>query len=151
MTRILCDWKTLLKRFFMHKTFLSLGALFGGIAVALGAFGAHGLKGIVSPDVVSVFQTGVQYQMYHTLALLVVALVYDRLPNKWIKWSGYLFSCGILFFSGSLYLITALKAEERSIPVLIGVITPIGGLLFILGWLSFLIGAFKKNDLKGQG
>jgi len=135
----------------MHKTFLSLGALFGGIAVALGAFGAHGLKGIVSPDVVSVFQTGVQYQMYHTLALLVIALVYDRLPNKWIKWSGYLFSSGILFFSGSLYLITALKAEERSIPVLIGVITPIGGLLFILGWLSFLIGAFKKNDLEGQG
>ena len=135
----------------MHKTFLSLGALFGGIAVALGAFGAHSLKNIVSSDVVSVFQTGVQYQMYHTLALLVVAIVYERLPNQWIRWSGYLFSFGILFFSGSLYLITALKAEERPIPVLIGVITPIGGLLFILGWLSFLIGAFKKNDLKGQG
>ena len=135
----------------MHKTFLSLGALFGGIAVALGAFGAHSLKNIVSSDVVSVFQTGVQCQMYHTLALLVVAIVYERLPNQWIRWSGYLFSFGILFFSGSLYLITALKAEERSIPVLIGVITPIGGLLFILGWLSFLIGAFKKNDLKGQG
>ena len=126
----------------MHKTFLSLGALFGGIAVALGAFGAHGLKGIVSPDVVSVFQTGVQYQMYHTLALLVVALVYDRLPNKWIKWSGYLFSCGILFFSGSLYLITALKAEERSIPVLIGVITPIGVMTPINAGIDFS-SAFK--------
>ena len=129
----------------MHKTFLSLGALFGGIAVALGAFGAHGLKKIVSPDVVSVFQTGVQYQMYHTLALLVVAIVYERLPNKWMKSSGYLFSFGILFFSGSLYLITALKAEERSIPALIGAITQIGGLLFILGWLSFLVGLFKRN------
>jgi uncharacterized membrane protein YgdD (TMEM256/DUF423 family) len=129
----------------MHKTFLSLGALFGGIAVALGAFGAHGLKKIVSTDVVSVFQTGVQYQMYHTLALLVVAIVYERLPNKWIKWSGYLFSFGILFFSGSLYLITALKAEESSIPPIIGAITPIGGLLFILGWLSFLIGLFKRS------
>lgn len=129
----------------MHKTFLSLGALFGGIAVALGAFGAHGLKKIVSPDVVSVFQTGVQYQMYHTLALLVVAIVYERLPNKWIKSSGYLFSFGILFFSGSLYLITALKAEERSIPALIGAITPIGGLLFILGWLSFLVGLVKRS------
>ena len=74
MTKILCDWKTLWKRFFMHKTFLSLGALLGGIAVALGAFGAHGLKRIVSPEVVSVFQTGVQYQMYHTLALLVLPL-----------------------------------------------------------------------------
>jgi uncharacterized membrane protein YgdD (TMEM256/DUF423 family) len=129
----------------MHKTFLSLGALFGGIAVALGAFGAHSLKQIVSTDVVSVFQTGVQYQMYHTLALLVVAIVFERLPNKWIRWSGYLFSFGILFFSGSLYLITALKAEERSIPALIGAITPIGGLLFILAWLSFLIGLFKRN------
>ena len=129
----------------MHKTFLSLGALFGGIAVALGAFGAHGLKKIVSPDVVSVFQTGVQYQMYHTLALLVVAIVYERLPNKWIKSSGYLFSFGMLFFSGSLYLITALKAEERSIPALIGAITPIGGLLFILGWLSFLVGLLKRS------
>ena len=134
-----------MKRFFMHKTFLSLGALFGGIAVALGAFGAHGLKKIVSTDVVSVFQTGVQYQMYHTLALLVIAIVYERLPNKWIKWSGHLFSFGILFFSGSLYLITALKAEERSTPALIGAITPIGGLLFILGWLSFLIGLFRRN------
>ena len=129
----------------MHKTFLSLGALFGGIAVALGAFGAHGLKNIVSSDVVSVFQTGVQYQMYHTLALLVVAIVYERLPNQWIRWSGYLFSFGILFFSGSLYLITALKAEETSIPVFIGAVTPVGGLLFILGWLSLLIGIFKRN------
>ena len=129
----------------MHKTFLSLGALFGGIAVALGAFGAHSLKNIVSSDVVSVFQTGVQYQMYHTLALLVVAIVYERLPNQWIRWSGYLFSFGILLFSGSLYLITALKAEEKSIPVFIGAVTPLGGLLFILGWLSLLIGLFKRN------
>ena len=135
----------------MHKTFLSLGALFGGIAVALGAFGAHGLSKIVSPDVLSVFQTGVQYQMYHTLALLVIAIVYERLPNKWIKWSGYFFSFGILLFSGSLYLITALKAEVGSIPAWIGAITPVGGLLFILGWLSFLTGLFKKIDLKRQG
>ncbi len=129
----------------MHKTFLSIGALFGAIAVALGAFGAHGLKKIVSPDVVAVFQTGVQYQMYHTLALLILAIVYDRLPNSWIKWAGYLFSFGILFFSGSLYLITALKADERSIPAVIGAITPVGGLFFICGWLSFLIGIFRKN------
>jgi len=129
----------------MHRTFLSLGAVFGGVAVALGAFGAHGLRKIVSPEVVSVFQTGVQYQMYHTLALLIIAIVYERLPGKWIKLSGYLFSLGILFFSGSLYLITALKAEERAVPTLIGAITPVGGLLFILGWLIFLIVLFKKN------
>jgi uncharacterized membrane protein YgdD (TMEM256/DUF423 family) len=129
----------------MHKTFLSLGAVFGGVAVALGAFGAHGLKKIVSTDVFSIFQTGVQYQMYHTLALLVVAIVHERLSNHWIKWSGYLFSFGILFFSGSLYLVTALKADERPIPAFIGAITPVGGLLLILGWLSFLIGLFKRS------
>ena len=129
----------------MHKTFLSLAAIFGAIAVALGAFGAHGLKTIASADVVSVFQTGVQYQMYHTLALLAMAVIYDRLPNKWIKWSGYLFSSGILFFSGSLYLITALNVWEKSIPALIGILTPVGGMLFILGWLSFLIGLLKKT------
>lgn len=129
----------------MHKTFLSLGALLGTIAVSLGAFGAHGLKQIVSSADVSVFQTGVQYQMYHTLALMLVAIVYDRLPNKWIMLAGYLFSLGVLFFSGSLYLITALKAAERVVPAAVGILTPLGGLLFIAGWLCFLDGVFKKN------
>ena len=127
----------------MHK-FLSAGALSGAIAVSLGAFGAHGLKQIVSSADVAVFQTGVQYQMYHTLALMLVAIVYDRLPSKWIMWSGYLFSLGVLFFSGSLYLITALKAAERVVPVIVGILTPLGGLFFIGGWLCFLIGVLKK-------
>ncbi|TMI91793.1 MAG: DUF423 domain-containing protein [Bacteroidetes bacterium] len=128
----------------MHK-FLSAGALSGAIAVSLGAFGAHGLKQIVSSADVAVFQTGVQYQMYHTLALMLVAIVYDRLPSKWIMWSGYLFSLGVLFFSGSLYLITALKAAERAVPVIVGILTPLGGLFFIGGWLCFLIGVLKKH------
>lgn len=129
----------------MHKTFLSLGALLGTIAVSLGAFGAHGLKQIVSPADVSVFQTGVQYQMYHTLALMLVAIVYDRLPNKWIMAAGYLFSLGVLFFSGSLYVITALKAADKVVPVSVGILTPFGGFLFIAGWLCFLIGVLRKN------
>ena len=128
----------------MHK-FLSAGALSGAIAVSLGAFGAHGLKQIVSSADVAVFQTGVQYQMYHTLALMLVAIVYDRLPSKWIMWSGYLFSLGVLFFSGSLYLITALKAAEGAVPVIVGILTPLGGLFFIGGWLCFLIGVLKKH------
>ncbi len=130
----------------MRKTFLSLGALSGGIAVALRAFGAHGLKKIVSPDSITVFQTGVQYQMYHTLALLIVATVYDRLPNKFILSAGYLFSFGILFFSGSLYVITALKAGEKAVPAFVGAITPMGGLMFIGGWLCLLMGILKKNS-----
>jgi len=129
----------------MHKTFLPLGAFSGAIAVALGAFGAHGLKQIVSTDAVTVFQTGVQYQMYHTLALLVVAVIYDRLPNRLIMWAGYFFSFGILFFSGSLYLITVLKVAGKAVPSVVGALTPVGGLAFILGWLCLLIGVFKRN------
>jgi uncharacterized membrane protein YgdD (TMEM256/DUF423 family) len=128
----------------MHKSFLLLGAFLGAVAVALGAFGAHGLKQIVSTETVTVFQTGVQYQMYHTLALLLVAIIYDRLPDRWIGWAGYFFVFGILFFSGSLYIITALKAADHTVPAIVGAITPIGGLLFILGWLCLLIGVFKK-------
>jgi uncharacterized membrane protein YgdD (TMEM256/DUF423 family) len=131
----------------MNKPFLSAGALSGIIAVILGAFGAHGLKKIASPDVIGVFKTGVQYQMYHTLALLVVAIVYDRLQNNWIKWSGYLFSIGIILFSGSLYLITGLKAYEKTVPVVVGIITPCGGLVFILGWISLLVGSLTKRRL----
>ena len=131
----------------MNKTFLSAGALSGIIAVMLGAFGAHVLKKIASADEIDVFKTGVQYQMYHTLALLIVAIVYDRLQNNWVKWAGYLFSMGIIFFSGSLYLITGLKAYEKTVPVVVGIITPIGGLVFILGWISLLVGSLTKRRL----
>ncbi|HEY1870756.1 MAG TPA: DUF423 domain-containing protein [Chitinophagaceae bacterium] len=129
----------------MHKNFLKLGALYGAIAVVLGAFAAHGLSKIVSENDLAVFKTGVQYQMYHSLALLAVAIVYGQLPTNWIKWSGYFFSFGIIFFSGSLYLITALQANEKNVPVLLGIITPIGGLFFICGWVCLLLGAATKN------
>ncbi|HEY2722679.1 MAG TPA: DUF423 domain-containing protein [Chitinophagaceae bacterium] len=131
----------------MHKAFLSLGAFFGTIAVALGAFGAHGLKKIVAPDSINVFQTGVQYQMYHTLALLIIAIVYDRLPNKWIKYAGNFFCFGILFFSGSLYVITAFAAWGKAVPTSIGVLTPVGGAFFICGWICFFVGVGRKNSL----
>ena len=85
----------------MHKLFLSVGSLLGGIAVALGAFGAHGLKKIVQPETVNTFQTGVQYQMYHALALIAVAIIFERFPNKLMIWAGASFCAGILLFSGS--------------------------------------------------
>jgi uncharacterized membrane protein YgdD (TMEM256/DUF423 family) len=129
----------------MHKPFLIIAALSGALSVVLGAFGAHDLKKIVSPEEIAVFQTGVQYQVYHSLALLAVALIYESLPNRWVRTAGYLFVTGIIFFSGSLYLITCLKASAREIPTLVGVITPLGGMVFILGWLSLLIGILKKN------
>lgn len=118
----------------MHKNFLTIGAIFGGLAVILGAFGAHKLKEMVPAETVSSFQTGVQYQMYHALALLAIGLLADRHPSKWLKWSGNCFIAGILLFSGSLYLLTALKAADQVGLSGLGLITPVGGVVLVLGW-----------------
>ena len=129
----------------MHKNYLITASLSGAIAVCLGAFAAHGLKQIVNAESVASFQTGVQYQMYHTLALLAVAILFERFSGKWIKWAGAAFIIGIILFSGSLYLITALKATEHVVPKGVGIITPVGGVFFIAGWLFLFLGIMKKN------
>ena len=129
----------------MHKRFLSAGAILGALAVVLGAFGAHSLKEIVPPETVTTFQTGVQYQMYHALALLATAIIYERFSNKLVKYAGTCFIIGIVLFSGSLYLLTILKATETVGVNKIGIITPFGGLFFIAGWLLLFAGVVKKN------
>src|SRR3990170_5219913 len=129
----------------MHKLFLSIGALLAGVAVALGAFGAHGLKKIVTADTVSTFQTGVQYQMYHAFALIAVAVVFEKFPNKLMLWAGTSFCIGILLFSGSLYLLTILKTTGKAGLDGVGIITPFGGLFFIVGWLLLFGGVMKSN------
>jgi uncharacterized membrane protein YgdD (TMEM256/DUF423 family) len=128
----------------MQKLFLTIGTLLGGLAVALGAFGAHGLKKIVSPETVATYQTGVQYQMYHALALLIVGILSDRIAGSFVDYAGFFFLGGIVLFSGSLYLIVSLQAMNKTIPTTVGIITPIGGLLFILGWVFLLIAVLKK-------
>jgi len=130
----------------MHKRFITTGALLGAIAVALGAFGAHGLKKIVSAETVQVFQTGVQYQMYHALALLLTGLLYEKCSQKFAGIAGVLFIIGIIFFSGSLYLLTAGKAAEISSLDKAGIITPFGGLAFIAGWLFLFIAVMRKSE-----
>jgi len=85
----------------MHKRFVTTGAILGAIAVALGAFGSHGLKKIVDAETVQTFQTGVQYQMYHSLALLATGLLYEKCSQKLIRIAGVLFIIGIILFSGS--------------------------------------------------
>jgi uncharacterized membrane protein YgdD (TMEM256/DUF423 family) len=133
----------------MHKTFFIFGALFGGLAVALGAFGAHGLQKITSDDtIIRSYQTAVQYQMYHALALLMVAFIFDRLKLSLLRWSGNSVITGILLFSGSLYAITALKINGKDVPALIGILTPIGGIFFIIGWLLLLITALKNFNAR---
>lgn len=128
----------------MHKLFLILGSVFGGLGVMLGAFGAHGLKQLVGPETVGTFQTGVQYQMYHAFALLIVGILYERMPHAFLNWAGGLFVGGIILFSGSLYLLAALKAANKVGLSGVGIITPIGGLLFIAGWLLLLMAFLKR-------
>jgi uncharacterized membrane protein YgdD (TMEM256/DUF423 family) len=128
----------------MHKTYLIIGSLLAGVAVVLGAFGAHGLKKIVAPEAVASFQTGVQYQMYHAFALLILGILFERFGGNMLQLSGVLFIIGILLFSGSIYLATALIATNKDVPTFVRLITPLGGLAFIAGWLLLLIGLIKK-------
>jgi uncharacterized membrane protein YgdD (TMEM256/DUF423 family) len=130
----------------MHKRFITAGALLGAIAVALGAFGAHGLKKIVPADTVQTFQTAVQYQIYHALAILLTGVLYDKCYPKFVRMAGILFLIGIILFSGSLYLITAGKAAETTSFDKAGIITPFGGVAFIAGWLFLFLAAMKKTE-----
>ena len=130
----------------MHKLFLLSGSLLGGIAVVLGAFGAHALKRYVPAETVTTFQTGVQYQMYHALALVLTAIVFEKTGQQsLLVWAGYCFLIGVVLFSGSLYLLTAMKATGKVGLTGIGIITPFGGLFFIAGWLLFFISVLKLN------
>jgi uncharacterized membrane protein YgdD (TMEM256/DUF423 family) len=119
----------------MDKTFLLLGAVSAFLAVALGAFGAHGLRGRLSPEMLSVFQTGVQYHMYHSLALLIVGGIMTRMSGWLIQSAGWCFAAGIVFFSGSLYALALTGVT------ILGAITPIGGLLFLAGWACLAFAA----------
>jgi len=128
----------------MHRGFLRWAALLGALAVALGAFGAHGLKKYVPIETISTFETGVRYQFYHVFALLAVGILYERFPVKWLRYAGNCFLIGILLFSGSLYVLTALKATDTVGLSGVGAITPIGGVFFIAGWLFMLVAQWRK-------
>ena len=128
----------------MHKKYIAIGAALAAIAVALGAFGAHGLKRIVPAETVQTFQTGVQYQMYHALALVLTGILYERSIPKFARIAGILFLIGIILFSGSLYVLTAGKATETTALDKAGIITPVGGLAFIGGWLFLFLAAIRK-------
>jgi uncharacterized membrane protein YgdD (TMEM256/DUF423 family) len=130
----------------MHKRYLITASIFGALAVALGAFGAHGLENITTDEkILHGFQTAVQYQMYHALALLAIAIMYDQFQNRWIKWAGNCFIAGIILFSGSLYCLTCLKIQESNAVKIVGPVTPLGGIFFIAGWLFLLAAAIKNK------
>ena len=122
------------------------GAIFGGLGVAAGAFGAHGLQNITSDEkIIHGFQTAVQYQVYHALALLFTALLLERMPHRFIRWAGNCFIIGTVLFSGSLYLLTLFKIEGSGLIRVAGPVTPIGGVFFILGWIMLLVGIMAKK------
>jgi|SRR5690242_13617703 len=128
----------------MHKRFLKTGAFIGALSVALGAFGAHTLKNQVSDFALSIFETAVRYQFYHVFALLTAGILFKEFPNKLVKLSGILFITGIILFSGSLYVLTYIKAAVMPGYDWIGAITPLGGLCFIAGWICLLAGVSIK-------
>jgi uncharacterized membrane protein YgdD (TMEM256/DUF423 family) len=115
------------------KLFLAVGGVGALLAVALGAFGAHALKGRLPPEMLTVWHTGVEYHVFHALGLLAVGLVAAQLPESaLLKWSGWLMLAGIVLFSGSLYAL-ALSGERW-----LGAVTPAGGLAFIAAWALFV-------------
>jgi uncharacterized membrane protein YgdD (TMEM256/DUF423 family) len=122
------------------------GLSFACLGVVIGAFAAHGLKPLLSLKEINNFETGVKYQFYHAFALLVLGLLGAHFPkgDKSFKLAGFLFFIGIILFSGSLYLLSTQSILKISIPFL-GPITPIGGVLLILGWALSIFGVLKSR------
>lgn len=121
----------------MDRTFLLIGALAGFIAVAFGAFGAHALRSRLSPEMLAVFETGVRYQMYHAFAVLIVALAAARLDGWLIRGAGWAFTAGIVLFSGSLYALALTGVT------ILGAVTPVGGLAFLIGWALLIVAGIR--------
>lgn len=121
----------------MIRPFLLVAGFFGLTGVALGAFAAHGLKNRLGADYLAVFQTGVHYQLIHSLALFGVALLSLYAPSRLLGAAGGLFALGIVLFSGSLYLLTLTGIGK------LGIITPIGGTAFLAGWVCLMLVAWN--------
>lgn len=123
----------------MQKLFLTVGSIAMALAVMLGAFGAHGLKKILSEEMVAIFETGVTYHFYHAIGLLIVGMAARYLPDSTLlSWSGWLMIAGIIIFSGSLYLLSVSGTRW------LGAVTPVGGLCFIASWLLFAVAIWKN-------
>lgn len=123
----------------MYRQALVSGALLAALAVILGAFGAHALKALVTPDKLLVFETGVRYHFYHSLALLATGIIHSHFPAKQLRLATGLFITGIALFSGSLYGMVFVSISGGSLGPL-GIITPIGGLFFIAAWIMLALG-----------
>lgn len=124
------------------RFFMVLAAISGFLATCLGAFGAHALKSKISIDMLVIYQTGISYQFYHSLALFLLGILIGHDNNQYLRWSGGMFAVGIALFSGSLYLLAVTGVKW------LGIITPFGGVAFLVGWLMLALGLIK--DTKGN-
>ena len=122
----------------MDRVFFGLGAVSAMLAVGAGAFGAHALRARISPEHLAIFETGARYQIYHALALLVVAWAVSRWPGSLPVFAGWLFVLGSILFSGSLYILALTGARWW------GAVTPIGGLAFLCGWLCLVFTVVRR-------
>jgi uncharacterized membrane protein YgdD (TMEM256/DUF423 family) len=128
----------------MNKRFLILAALFGGLAVIAGAILAHSLKAIMPEAAREIYETAVRYQFYHVFALLACGILAENFPGTSIIRAGTFFILGILLFSGSLYIISALNTNGIRVPFSVGILTPAGGFCFMAGW-AFLAASFRNR------
>ncbi|WP_110928279.1 DUF423 domain-containing protein [Bacillus massiliglaciei] len=119
------------------KVFIIIGAINAFLAVALGAFGAHGLEGKIPDKYLQIWHTGVTYQMFHAVGLLIIGLLAAKIPGSLLNWSGWLMLIGIILFSGSLYVLSLTQIK------VLGAITPLGGISFLVAWILIVAAAYK--------
>lgn len=128
----------------MNNRWLSIAAVFGFLGVAMGAFGTHGLKSILTPDLLTIFETGSRYCLIHAVVLLAVSILHQIQPSSLINRAGWLFSFGILIFSGTLWTLAITNTRW------LGAITPVGGLCLLLGWGLLLWAGIKRKEASTQ-
>ncbi|WLR50768.1 DUF423 domain-containing protein [Bacillus tianshenii] len=122
----------------MLKTFIILGSINAFLSVALGAFGAHGLEGKLSERMMNIWEKGVTYQMFHATGIFITALIAAKLPDSsMVSWAGWMMFIGIILFSGSLYVLSTTGITK------LGMITPLGGVSFLVGWTLLALAAYK--------
>ncbi|BAQ60431.1 hypothetical protein GM3708_837 [Geminocystis sp. NIES-3708] len=126
----------------MNNLFLAIASILAGLAVIGGAFASHSLKNILTDYALSIWETGIKYQMYHSLGLFLVAILMksQEISSIWLNTAGFAFIIGIILFSGSLYLLSFTEIKW------LGAITPLGGVAFILGWGCLAFFAFSFNE-----
>ena len=131
----------------MRKSFMRLGSILAAIAVILGAMASHMLKEHLSPEHIDTFETGVRYQFYHSFAILLVGILYHFGKKSRLNIAGWLFFSGIILFSGSLYILSIQETLSLKMSWL-GPVTPIGGTLFIAGWIFLFLSTYQHGERK---